>query len=114
MGLDGIEGDRSGWGWAGWTEFLGWGPAWMNRIAIMGMGGDRSEWGWVGIMMDRIARMGMDQDGQYLSGWKGLSGWGWAGIGGDGQDCLDGDGRGWTGLLGWGLATIGQDGDGWA
>ena len=86
----------------------------MDRIAIMGMGGDRSEWGWVGIMMDRIARMGMDQDGQYLSGWKGLSGWGWAGMGGDGKDCLDGDGWGWTGLPGCGLATIGQDGDGWA
>ena len=65
----------------------------------MGMDGDRSEWGWAGMMMDRIARMGMGREGQYLPGWTGLLGWGWAwmdriawmGMGRVGHDCRDGD-----------------------
>ena len=104
-----MGGHRSGWRWAGWTGFLGWQRAGMNRIAMMGMGGDRSE-----------------RDGLGW-GWTGLPGWGWAGMDNickDGQDCWDGDGPGWTGLPRWGwvglhrIARIGIGGDmsgwGWA
>ena len=83
-----MGGHRSGWRWAGWTGFLEWQRAGMNRIAMMGMGGDRSE-----------------RDGLGW-GWTGLPGWEWAGMDNickDGQDCRDGDVPGWTG---WGWAWI--------